>query len=240
MARTTIVTGQYVPISQELASIGDRLVANFIDFSIIGIYSWCVFMLILLYDLNLSNEEKSIVMFFVAVPPIVYHLVFEILLNGRTLGKMIMKIQVNMLDGTTPTVNAYFLRWTLLPLDLMGAGMLSVLFTRNSQRLGDLAAGTVVCKKHDPSKVSYTLNNNTFVSHDYVPTYPEAANLTSNQIELISRTFYNQMPNRDEMVHRLALKIQEHLGVDDMGMDAQTFISVISNDYYYYASNIEV
>ncbi|MCQ2288799.1 MAG: RDD family protein [Muribaculaceae bacterium] len=242
MASTQIITGQYVTITQTPASVTERMAAQLIDILIITLYTSA--MLYMLYLVNISSSlgkyDVWFYLFVYVLPPLLYQPVCERLNHGQSVGKMIMKTQVIMLDGSTPTLGAYAMRWALYWIDIMGMGLIFILFNKNNQRMGDLAAGTIVIKKSNPDKVKYLLNDQHFVSNDYKPTYPEAADLTLNQVELISRAFYNDQPNRTEMIVKLALKIQEHLGIDPMGMDPATFISVVSNDYYYYATTLEV
>lgn len=243
MASSQIVTGQYVAITQASASVAERIVAQFIDYIVITMYYSTIYaILITMGTLEVLGNTWLIyiLVFLVVVPGAIYHPMLEFLNHGQSVGKAIMKIQVTMLDGSTPTVGAYFMRWVLMAIDEMGLGVLFIMFTKNNQRLGDLAAGTVVIKKHDPSKVSYMLSDQHFVAAGYKPTYPEAADLTLNQVEIISRTYYSQQKNKEELIALLAVKIQEHLGIDPMGMDPATFISVVSNDYHYYASTLEV
>lgn len=247
MAQSQIITGQYVTISQTPASVGERFVAQFIDIILLTIYSTGATFLIsyINNEYNLWNSSISTYAYwvFILLPDIMYQLMCEILLQGQSVGKKIMKIRVTMLDGSTPTLSAYLMRWIFYPVEVLmlpGISVLFVVFTRNNQRLGDLAAGTIITKEVDASRFRYLLNDQPFVANGYKPTYPEAADLTLKQVELISRTFYSTQPNRDELVARLANKIQQHLGIDPQGMDAATFISVVSNDYHYYASTIEV
>lgn len=247
MAQSQIITGQYVTISQTLASVGERFVAQLIDILLLSIYSTgAVFILAAInnaYNLWFTSFYHYAYWVFIILPDILYQLVCEILLHGQSVGKKIMKIRVTMLDGSTPTLSAYLMRWIFYPVEVLmlpGISVLFVVFTRNNQRLGDLAAGTVITKDVDASKFRYMLNDKPFVARGYTPTFPEAADLTLNQVELISRTFYSQQPNRNELVVRLANKLQQHLGVNPQGMDAATFITVLSNDYHYYASTLEV
>ncbi len=246
MATSQIITGQYVSISQTPASIGERIAAYIIDYVFLsfvyGVITY-IFILTQILDLveRLGIEDYVLVLIvlFIMLPGLFYHPLCETFNRGQSLGKKIMKIQVKMLDGTTPSIGAYTMRWLFSLIDVSGIGVLFVLFTTNNQRMGDLAAGTVVLKINKTNNYSYLLTDTHFVTQGYKPTYPEAANLTLNQVELISRTYYTENKNRDELVRQLANKIINHLGIDPMGMDPYTFISVVSNDYHYYASTLD-
>lgn len=80
-----------------------------------------------------------------------YYLVPEAL-TGRTLGKAIMGLKVVSLDGERYDLAAALIRNVLrivdgLPLFYL-VGFVSVAVTREKQRLGDLAAGTVVVRAY--------------------------------------------------------------------------------------------
>lgn len=233
-------------ISQTPASIGERIAAYIIDYVFLsfvyGVITY-IFILTQILDfverLGIEDYVLVLIVLFITLPGLFYHPLCETFNRGQSLGKKIMKIQVKMLDGTTPSIGAYTMRWLFSLIDVSGIGVLFVLFTTNNQRMGDLAAGTVVLKINKTNNYSYLLTDTHFVTQGYKPTYPEAANLTLNQVELISRTYYTENKNRDELVRQLANKIINHLGIDPMGMDPYTFISVVSNDYHYYASTLD-
>lgn len=77
-----------------------------------------------------------------------YPVLFEVLARGATPGKAALDIAVVELDGrpvswSSSTVRNFLRTVDFLPL-LYCAGLISMLFTRRFQRLGDLAAGTLV------------------------------------------------------------------------------------------------
>lgn len=77
-----------------------------------------------------------------------YGVAFEVLNNGMTPGKKMQSLQVVHDDGTPIRLPASMVRNLVLSVDLLpaayAAGIVSLLLTRNFQRLGDLAAGTLV------------------------------------------------------------------------------------------------
>ena len=79
-----------------------------------------------------------------------YHLAFEILNNGQSPGKQILKIKVVTLHGRTAKSQDYFLRWIFRPLEITGClGIISMLYissTEKNQRIGDMLAQTTVIK----------------------------------------------------------------------------------------------
>ncbi|MEY3212510.1 MAG: hypothetical protein RIT28_2991 [Pseudomonadota bacterium] len=77
-----------------------------------------------------------------------YGVVFELMLNGRTPGKLVLGLQTVMDDGTPVTPRASILRNLLRVADFLPVGflvgLLSALVDPYGRRLGDLAAGTLV------------------------------------------------------------------------------------------------
>lgn len=82
-----------------------------------------------------------------------YPVVFEVFANGATPGKMLLRLAVLHQDGSpvgwTASILRNFLRFAdFLPV-AYGFGLVSMLVTRDFQRLGDLAAGTVVVHRDE-------------------------------------------------------------------------------------------
>jgi len=77
-----------------------------------------------------------------------YPVAFELFRNGQTIGKKVMKIKVINDDGTPITFATSLIRNLLRTVDFLpvmfGAGLISSVSNNRFQRLGDLAAGTVV------------------------------------------------------------------------------------------------
>jgi uncharacterized RDD family membrane protein YckC len=74
--------------------------------------------------------------------------------GGQTLGKRVMKLRVVRADGSPPDMGRVAVRTLLRPIDGIGAylvGLVVMLATgQRRQRLGDLAAGTVVTEVESP------------------------------------------------------------------------------------------
>ena len=93
MAETTIITGQFVRISQTPASIGERLIALVIDFILIGFYVYAT--ATLLSTLRISSDFIMIlIMIVVYLPVLGYSFLCEMFNHGRSFGKNLMNIRV--------------------------------------------------------------------------------------------------------------------------------------------------
>ena len=160
MAESTIITGQFVRISQTPASIGERLIALAIDYILLGFY---VFSTLALFSRIHLPSDFTMLFFFAIVylPVLLYAFLCEMFNQGQSFGKRLMNIRVVKADGSTPGIGSYLLRWLLFPIDgpvTGGLGLLVVLLTKNSQRMGDLAAGTMVIKEKDYRKIHVSLD----------------------------------------------------------------------------------
>jgi uncharacterized RDD family membrane protein YckC len=85
-----------------------------------------------------------------------YPTVFEVWFGGATPGKKFLKLIVLQSDGTPVRLSTSLIRNLLRGIDFMpvlyGFGLLSMIVNRDFQRLGDIAAGTVVAYKESGLK----------------------------------------------------------------------------------------
>lgn len=234
MADSGIITGQYVRIQPTAASVGDRIFAQLID--------WCVLLAYLSLMTWISAELRIDNVWFLVIAfgfiPLFYTLLMEIFNQGQSLGKMAMKMRVAKLDGSTPTLGAYLMRWLLYLVDgplTSFLGVLVIILSRNNQRLGDMAAGTVVIKKQKYRKIQISLDEYDYLQQNYKPRYPQAADLSLEQIEIITRTIETRRQDFALRVRQLAQKVEEKLNVERKETDDIAFLKRVVRDYQYYA-----
>ena len=142
--RLTITTPEGVELDLALAGLGSRFMAQLLDLLIKGT-------VILLMGLTLAVAGLTGVAIFLPAFMLVlyaYDVVFETFANGRTPGKMAARLRVVRVGGEPIDFMSSAIRNVLrlidgLPLSYV-PGVISILATRRNQRLGDLAAGTIV------------------------------------------------------------------------------------------------
>ncbi len=231
MADTGILTGQYVRIEQPTASAGDRIVAQLIDWGVQLCY-----LLFMIWMITLFDIETGQTIFLVIIMPItLYPLLCEVLNQGQTVGKMIRRMRVVMLDGASPSLGALLLRWLLILVDgplLVWMGLLFILLSRHHQRLGDMAAGTVVIKLQSYERSRISLGDYDYLSQGYRPQYAAAAELTPEQAELIRRTLESEHTDHIDL---LAAKVEKTLGIKQRETYTDLFLQRLLRDYQYYA-----
>ncbi|MGA7270749.1 MAG: RDD family protein [Acidimicrobiia bacterium] len=152
--RLTIDTPEGVSIEVTLAGLGSRLGAAAIDLAIQGALLLVASLALTLAGSRLSGD-LGVFLFGIGtlvVTAIVlgYYIVFEALNGGRTPGKAAFGLRVASVDGTPLSLGAVTLRTLLRLIDFLpvayAIGAISVLVSPRNQRIGDLAAGTVVIR----------------------------------------------------------------------------------------------
>lgn len=239
MANTTIITGQYVQINQTPASVGERIIARLIDMAIIIVYLFATisFFTSIHFFNKINGSFEIFFLLLVYLPVFCYSLLFEVFNHGQSIGKMVMNIRVVMADGYTPTFGAYLLRWLLYLIDFTitgGLGIIFILLTRNSQRIGDLAAGTMVIKQNDYRKIQVSLDEYSHLEANYHPVFPQAGDLSLEQINVIEKALSVNGKDRYNYIGQLSGKIKELLGVNTQMTD-EKFLETLIKDYQYYA-----
>ncbi|MDR0682589.1 MAG: RDD family protein [Dysgonamonadaceae bacterium] len=238
METIDILTGQHVTIKYEPAGILRRGCALIIDFIILFLYIYIIFYFLQKIDMNIFLNIKNVTSFIVLFPAICYHFFFETLMNGKTPGKLITGTRVTNLDGSTPGLSSYFLRWILLPIDLfpsgIGLGGLFIVFSKNHQRIGDLAAETIVVRNVRPPQVDLDRDFREF-SDDYRPTFSQVEQLNDAQIRFISALLYDSQNRKalSSSIQSLSRKVKNTLKVESQ-LDDRSFLETIVRDYNYY------
>lgn len=239
MAETTIVTGQFVRISQTPASLGERFLALLIDLFLLIVY--LIGMSVLLDRLNIHGFNGASAYFLllsVYLPALCYPLLCEVFNRGQSIGKQLLNIRVVKADGSTPSLSAYLLRWLLFIIDLpltSGLGAIVILLTKNNQRLGDLAAGTMVIKEKNYREIQVSLDEFDYLTQNYHPVYPQAVDLSLEQINVITKTLASGQSDRLRRIRQLAEKVQSLLSIVPKEVGDETFLDTLLRDYQYYA-----
>jgi uncharacterized RDD family membrane protein YckC len=145
--RLRIATPEGVTIDLILAGLGSRFVASLIDLTLKGLL--IVGALVAAVQIgDLGIALYSIISFAIYFG---YDVAFEVLANGRTPGKRWTGLRVLRDDGRPVDLLSSMIRNVVrlvdgLPLSYVPA-MISILATKHNQRLGDLAASTIVVRE---------------------------------------------------------------------------------------------
>lgn len=154
-----IVTPEAVLLEFSEAGLGSRALAFVVDLGVrIGMV-WGV--LLALGVGGVVIDETTVVVVLTAsvfAALLVYPVVFETFAHGRTPGKMVVGLRVVTVEGAPARFRHAAIRSALGLVDfLLGAGsiaIVSTLVTRHHQRLGDVAAGTIVIRERQAGGLS--------------------------------------------------------------------------------------
>lgn len=228
-----IETSNNVQINVKPASVAHRLLAYLLDLLFVFVFE--IFVSLTLGLAGFNPNSSIVFMLFMLIPVFFYNLLFEIFNKGRSFGKMILKLQVIREDGQSPSVGHYLLRWLLRPVDNFFYGavaVLSIVLTKKGQRIGDLAAGTMVIRH----KEEVSLNELTqFIANDsYVPTYNNVSLLSQTQINTIKEVLLRYKTSGDmSVVIVLCAKVKTILNIDSKESDYKILYTVVK-DYENY------
>lgn len=259
MSTVQINTAFNVGLDFEIAAFHKRLLAYLIDFALLAVYLFSV--KYLLYDQLGLNRESSIGfdILIISLPMLFYSLLTELLLNGQTIGKKLMQIRVISLEGGEPTFGQFVLRWITKFFEwpfLFGyiyassvalffyamytcffgvAVVIAILISKRSQRLGDLAAGTVVVD----AKSFMSVNDTIFIpvnSTNYKTSFPEVMRLSDNDINTIKSVLTQARKNHNhDICMRIEYKIKDVLKIEST-LSSIDFLEKLLEDYNYMAT----
>lgn len=192
------------------------------------------------------------------LPYMFYHLVCEIMMDGQSVGKMVMGIKVMTQLGGQPSFSQYLIRWLFRIIDfpviiilmlifslldprflLMAPtaflGLLCVILTPKSQRIGDLVAGTILIDL----KVRTSWQDTVFteVENTYQPRYPQVMQLSDRDINTLKSIIETVKRKNDyDLSIKIADRIKSKLKMDSE-QDSLDFLQTLLKDYNYYSTN---
>ena len=225
----SINTAQNVNIDCKLAGLTHRIGATLIDLAFRG----GIFLLVTYLLSNISvNLFQTIIIYIVVIFTSCYHLIFEYLLNGKSPGKMICRIRVVRIDGQKLSFWDCLLRWSLRLIDTTAMGIVaisSIVISSRMQRLGDLAAGTVVILEKNGVPLREISLYDT--PDDYQVVFPQVSMLTDKDIAIIKEVMHEVKQHREfQLLVPLASRVRTLTGIQTR-MDNLAFMQTVLKDY---------
>jgi len=236
MEKFSIQTAQNVNIQQNLAGIGLRFVASFIDLIFLSLFYYLLFFL--LEKSGISDKFSSWAFFSVLMLPyFLYYPVLQYLNNGQTLGKQLVKIRVVKIDNSHPRLGDFLLRWIFRLLEsglLVGLSLLLMILNDKRQRLGDIVAKTTVISEDKKVSLRHSIFED--LDPDYIPVYAQARLLKEKDAALIKSIALEAKRNNDiSILRQLARKIENVLQIKrSVEMSYLKFIDTVLKDYNYF------
>lgn len=215
-----IQTPENVAFGYQVAGIGSRFLASLVDTLIVGLLQ-VVVLIVVLVILNATGGNTlagGFSMWFVAILSLVgaifywgYYVFFEMLWNGQSPGKRWVGLRVIRTDGTPITLSESLIRNLARLVDFLpaayGVGIVTMFIDRQSRRLGDLAAGTLVVQDHVSLSIQDLSVRRTVHLRPWANVSLEGfpiERLTNNDLNLIE----DFLQRRDQLTHRDQLAIQ--------------------------------
>ncbi len=153
MASPRLVTPEAVELQFQTASLGSRVLAAGIDLAIQGSLLLATVLGLVALSLQGGSSTFGVVVIVLAITSILlgYPIAFETFWRGRTPGKAALGLRVVARDGSPVRFRHTVVRGFMTLVDVVltsgVAAVLSILLTPDDQRLGDLAAGTLVIRE---------------------------------------------------------------------------------------------
>ena len=242
MQKITVPTAFNIDLEFQTADFLQRFLAWLIDFIIIVAYFIVCFQLLARYELTQGREATgeaflynfSALKMILFTPTLLYHLVCELTLNGQSPGKKIFHLRVISETGGRPALYQFLLRWLVRSVDFgFSSGIaatISYMASKKNQRLGDLAAGTMVIR----TKMESSLEQTVFfeVADTYQATYANALLLTDRDMNTIKSMLdrYQAGKASSELISRTADTIRSALNIQSFG-DNIEFLETLLKDY---------
>jgi len=250
----SIDTPELVAIEMPLAGIGSRFIALLVDYLIwsAGVFLLFLVVIFLLPAMHTFNRisaqwAEAIVIFIFFLLNWGYFTLFEAFWNGRTPGKRVAKIRVIQRSGRSIGLLESMARNLVRYVDQLpffyGVGVIAMFVTRQHQRLGDLAAGTLVVRDREPESPLWgDTGSRTFTAQLFAPTasIPEPhtavtlpalgiSKLSSTDLEVMegffSRRLDMSLATRQVLAQRIAAAIQAKSGLEvPEGTSVETFL----------------
>ena len=242
METIQIETGQNIRIEHKLAGVGSRVVATLIDYFILGLF-WLLVLGVFGW-LDAGYEFLFVVNLIITLMVLLYQPLCELLLDGASIGKKIMRIKIVKLNGDKLGVTAVSLRALLGIIEVYGSsGAIAIIFTAFSpkgQRLGDMAAGTTAIRlRSNIKKLGAQLNQRPKLDDDYEPTYSNVLKLSDQDIELCRRAMdaFRETQNREAMEMAKSM-VEKKIGVST-DLHPIKFLVTVERDHLYYSLRAE-
>ncbi len=247
MSELTILTTQNVTINFQQASIGERMLAFFLDMVIKVAYvlgsGYLFFDVFEFSDVmdKLDTWSQFAVLILIFSPYIFYSLVLESIFEGQTLGKRIARIKVVKIEGYQAGFGDYLIRWLFRIIDVAIStgliGLLTMIFNSKTQRLGDISAGTAVISLKNHISINHTILQE--IEQNYIPTYPLVIKLSDNDVRIIKETFETARANNNQpLIRKLVEKVETVAGIKNQSGNNHEFIRTVLKDYNFYTQNM--
>jgi uncharacterized RDD family membrane protein YckC len=267
MAVIKVPTNFNIDLEFEIPEFYRRLTALFVDM-IIQFFYFKIAVEILklianrndIWDIDDQYNLQWLVIIVLLLPVLSYHVLLEITMNGQSIGKKVMNIQVVNENGGKASISQYLIRWLLrdiwfiimliIGLQYKDSGnngesvflimivlgyfitdIVLVVSSKKSQRIGDLLAKTILIKTNTRGNIEETVFME--VADNYSPSFPQIMQLNDKDINAIKSILETARKKGDFGIAETACaKIKAHLNIES-DMPPFDFLETLLKDYNY-------
>jgi uncharacterized RDD family membrane protein YckC len=249
--KLVIDTPENVPLDADIAGFGTRCVAATLDYLILLVVMVIVFVLFFRSVVDRIIDEPWIIgllAFLIFVIFTGYHLLFEFMWNGQTPGKRRLNLRVVQSNGLPATTSGILIRNLVRLFDFLpvfyGVGLIVLFATKQTQRLGDLAASTIVIRER-PQVTLLNLRENLRVDYLHIsrlspiPEYINITPLTEDDrrevLDYLRRR--TELASRDYVATVVARQIGARMNFNEPGVNlgsprhAETFLELVARAF---------
>ncbi|HYK56179.1 MAG TPA: RDD family protein [Flavisolibacter sp.] len=264
MSIIRVTTNFNIDLDFEAAPFHKRLFAWVLDTIVLIVYIILATRFLMWFTKGQSGESTWAVFMLLIIPYLTYHLFCEILMNGQSIGKRIMRIRVVNENGGQPSIGQYVIRWLIRTSDYMVVVILlfaptaaragdfsfvwktgiplGLLFidlilvnSKKQQRLGDLLAHTLVISTTKKESINDTVFLD--VEQTYVPSFPQVMQLSDRDINALKGILDTAKKRHDyDLAEMASQKIRSHLKIDTT-LSPYDFLETLMKDYNYLSAN---
>jgi uncharacterized RDD family membrane protein YckC len=248
-----IETPERVELHYILANVGNRFLAAAIDHLIQGtlvvvivLANWAVGSFAFFRSMTVWTAALMVLAIFAVYWG--YFVLFETFWSGQTPGKRIMRLRVVREDGRPVRFFEVFVRNVLRialdmqPVPTYAIGVISIIFSPRSKRVGDFVAGTVVVKERateapsldDIVKLSEAEQRRLELS-SAPPFKADTRQLTDNELRAIEtflkRRYELGEPSRTRLAQRIAVPLSAKLGIADQQLPPELILEELERQH---------
>lgn len=237
METIKIQTTQNVDIEYTVASVGERIISMFLDYTFMLVY---ILVLRIFIPITFNIDDANALLILLMIPVFFYSLILESFFNGQSFGKMIFKLKVVKADGAQPSFGNYLLRWIFRIIEGIGAffgvvAIITIIINGKGQRLGDIAGGTTVIRLKKDIKLEDTIF--AIVPEDYQLVYNEVRKLSEKDINTINEVIQHYIFNPGSeptlnLLYKTRTAIEKKMGITSKDSSLK-FLQTLIKDYNY-------
>ena len=231
----TIRTPEGVELNLTLAGLASRVLASLLDGLIQSIAGGVLAItLVVIFNGQLGALGAGLLALALFLIFFGYPILFEVLDGGRSVGKRATGLRVVRLDGGPIGFGAAAIRNILRLIDILpggyAVGAIAILATPHNQRLGDMAAGTVVIRERSTKVVPSVQSAPISSSYGRL----DVTAVTADEVALIRRYFERREalpePRRLELAWDIARRISAKVALPGELADPEGFLARVLTD----------